>query len=338
MRADAKARAKPRLDFPILGSDRNGSALGLARKAARDAGVQELVRFQVASVDRLDAPRNPVTVVTNPPYGIRLEDGPELHQSWRQLGSFLHRCAKGTSAWVLSGNRETTRELGLRASKKLEVRNASIECRFLQYEIGDPVGAKSATVPDEGEPKTLSRPLEASEWVELNLAEIPEGAEVLDLACGSGRHTRLLLQEGFRVCAVDRDEEALETLRASLEQIPGATERCELVHCDLEGGSPWPFEGRKFGGVVVARYLWRPLFESILQSIDDGGTLIYETFTIGQERFGKPKNPDFLLRPNELLDVFAKELTVLAYEHGTFEEPKPQCLQRICARRPLATD
>ena len=107
------------------------------------------------------------------------------------------------------------------------------------------------------------------------------------------------------------------------------TARC----ADLEGG-PWPFEGQRFAGIVVANYLHRPLFPRLLESLGPGGVLIYETFAVGNERYGRPSNPDFLLRPGELLDVVRGRLRVLAYEDLTVSEPKPACMQRICAVAP----
>lgn len=134
-----------------------------------------------------------------------------------------------------------------------------------------------------------------SSWVCQHAWLIREGGEVLDLACGSGRHARWLAANGWRVSAVDRDEHAL----AKLQQLPNVT----TLKADLEGGD-WPYQGHQFDGVIVSRYLHRPLLLQLIQSLRTGGVLIYETFMEGNERFGRPSNPDFLLRSNELLDVF----------------------------------
>ncbi len=156
-----------------------------------------------------------------------------------------------------------------------------------------------------------------SAWVARWSPLIPAGA-VLDVASGAGRHARLLQQKGYEVTAVDR----------APQSIPGVS----CVQADLEDGSPWPFAGRRFAGIVVANYLHRPLFEVIRESLCAGGVLIYETFMVGNERYGKPSNPDFLLRPGELLEAFA-ELTPIAFEQGTVERPKPAVVQRLCAVR-----
>lgn len=127
--------------------------------------------------------------------------------------------------------------------------------------------------------------------------------------------------------SVDRDALALATL--------AGTAGIEILEADLEN-APWPLGSRRFGGVVVTNYLHRPLFTRILESVGRDGVLIYETFAAGNERFGKPSNPDFLLRPGELLAVAANDLRVVAYEDVQVGGPKPAMVQRICAVRPGA--
>ena len=148
---------------------------------------------------------------------------------------------------------------------------------------------------------------------------------MLDLAAGGGRHTRLFLARGHRVTALDRDVSGLQDLRA----LPD----CEVVQADLEDGSPWPLADRRFGAVVVTNYLWRPLFPHIVAAVDSAGVLLYETFAVGHEAYGPPRNPNFLLRPGELLEAVRGELQIVAYEHGAKEEPRPAVIQRICALR-----
>jgi len=166
--------------------------------------------------------------------------------------------------------------------------------------------------------------LEASPWVRRFAPLIPAGGEVLDLACGAGRHARLLVQMDYRVEAVDRND----ALLAALDGIEGITTR----QADLEGG-PWPYFGRAFEGIVVTNYLWRPLLPSLLACLDEGGVLIYETFMVGNERFGKPSNPEYLLRRGELLDLMHKRFNVVAFEQGEVEQPRPAVIQRIAVRR-----
>src|SRR5260370_4979357 len=143
---------------------------------------------------------------------------------------------------------------------------------------------------------------------------------MLDLAAGSGRHTRLLLESGFAVCAVDRDVSAL---------LPLAGTGCEVRQIKLEAGAPGSL-GTGYDGIVVTNYLHRPLLPAIAEALAAGGVLIYETFARGNERFGRPHNPDFLLRPGELLDAFGM-LTVIAFEQGEVSVPRPAVIQRIAA-------
>lgn len=159
-------------------------------------------------------------------------------------------------------------------------------------------------------------------WVQRFAPLIAAGGSVLDLACGGGRHARWLAAQGYGVQAVDRD----------LTQFGGPMPGVHLLQADLERGD-WPFVERAFHGVVVTNYLHRPLFPHLVRALKPEGVLIYETFAVGNERFGKPSNPDYLLRPGELLEVVRGHLRVTAYEDVEVREPKPAMVQRICAVR-----
>jgi SAM-dependent methyltransferase len=161
-----------------------------------------------------------------------------------------------------------------------------------------------------------------SAWVSTHADLIRRGGRVLDLACGSGRHTRDLVDRGFRLVAADID-------LAGVADLSGDS-RIELIEADLENDD-WPFVESRFDGIVVCNYLHRPHLPLLVDALDDGGVLIFDTFAVGNERFGRPRNPDFLLRPGELLDAFAKALSVIAYEHGEVDEPAPAVRQRLCA-------
>ncbi|MDP1910790.1 MAG: class I SAM-dependent methyltransferase [Hyphomicrobium sp.] len=150
---------------------------------------------------------------------------------------------------------------------------------------------------------------------------MPAGAAVLDIAAGKGRHTRFFAERGHPVTAIDRDVSGL-----------AAVDNIEIIAADLEDGSPWPLAGRKFGAVVVTNYLHRPLFPLLLDSVEPGGVLLYETFMIGNERFGKPSRPEFLLKDGELLELVRGRFSVIAYEARMISEPKMAMVQRIAAR------
>jgi SAM-dependent methyltransferase len=168
-----------------------------------------------------------------------------------------------------------------------------------------------------------------SEWIARFAGLVPPAGRVLDVAAGSGRHSRFFLDRGHPVTAVDRDTSGL----ADLKDDPAL----ELLEFDLEGVDPWPLPGREFEAVVVANYLHRPILPDIVAAVAPGGVLLYETFARGQERFGRPQNPDFLLKPGELIDAARGPLRVLAYEDLILEGPS-RAVQRIAAVRPSAGD
>lgn len=164
-----------------------------------------------------------------------------------------------------------------------------------------------------------------SDWVVRWAHLIAPGGRVLDLACGQGRHARFLASRGHTVLACDRDGQAL----ASLTDAPGV----ETVQVDLENGASWPFPDMQFSAIVVTNYLHRPLFPRLVEALAQGGVLIYETFALGNELHGKPSNPAFLLKPDELLEVFRPTLAVVAFEQGETAIPRPAIVQRLCAVR-----
>ena len=163
-----------------------------------------------------------------------------------------------------------------------------------------------------------------SPWVCRFTHLIREGGRAADVACGPGRHARHLRSCGLSVVAIDRDAGALAGLRG--------LDRIETVTADLEAG-PWPFPPGTFDAVVVTNYLWRPLIPHLVAALCEGGVLIYETFALGNERYGRPANPDFLLRRNELLERVMPRLQLVAFEQGVVWHPKPAVMQRICAVR-----
>jgi SAM-dependent methyltransferase len=168
-----------------------------------------------------------------------------------------------------------------------------------------------------------AEPSRVSSWIARFASLVPAQGEVLDLAAGGGRHTRYFLTRGHPVLAVDRDLGGLAGLK---------DDRLTCLRADLEAEA-WPFDGRRFAGVVVTNYLHRPLLPRMVEAVAEGGVLLYETFAAGNEEFGRPRNPDFLLRPGELLEAVRGRLDVVAYEHGAVAEPRPAVIQRIAAVR-----
>ena len=162
----------------------------------------------------------------------------------------------------------------------------------------------------------------ASSWVKRFAALIPKGGLVLDLACGSGRHSLLLAGMGYQVLAVDQDISTVESLDHPL---------ISSKRCDLEGAQ-WPFDDSLFSAIVVTNYLYRPHIGQLPKMLQKGGVLIYETFAVGNGDFGKPSNPNFLLNPGELLALSTRhDLKVVAFEDIYVDQPKPAMVQRLCA-------
>jgi SAM-dependent methyltransferase len=160
-----------------------------------------------------------------------------------------------------------------------------------------------------------------SSWITTWAGLVAHGATVLDLAAGKGRHTLFFAARGHRVTAIDRDVSGLI-----------ASDTVEPIAADLEDGSPWPLTGRRFGAIVVTNYLHRPLFPALFAALQPGGILLYETFMEGNERFGKPSRPEFLLKDGELLDLVRGRFSVTAYEARMISQPKMAMVQRIAAR------
>ena len=158
-------------------------------------------------------------------------------------------------------------------------------------------------------------------WVAAHLPRVAAGGAVLDLACGGGRHTRLALEQDYRVMAVDINIDKL----ADIMDQPNLA----VLEADLENGH-WPLGNAQFDGIIVTNYLHRPLFGHILAALAPGGVLIYETFMTGNEAHGRPTNPEFLLREDELMDV-CQNLDIIGFEQGLEQEPKLAVKQKIVA-------
>ena len=164
-----------------------------------------------------------------------------------------------------------------------------------------------------------------SPWVTRFAPMVASGGRVLDVACGSGRHARLFAALGHAVNAVDRDVSSVGELPALVQ----------ILQADIETGA-WPYAGKVFDCVVVTNYLCRPLMATLIDSVAPGGVFIYETFAAGNEQYGRPSRPDFLLQPGELLETVRGRLQVRAYENTYTVLPRPAMVQRIAAVR-LAT-
>ena len=180
-----------------------------------------------------------------------------------------------------------------------------------------------------------------SEWLVRHAASrhFPAGGRALDLAAGTGRHAHWLAARGFRVVAIDVDPERLAAIGAPTGGADRGRAGVETAVVDLEAGEATLVErlgswaASPFDLVVVCNYLHRPLLPQLAGLLRGGGVLVYETFARGHERLGRPRRPEFLLEPGELLRVVENELAVLAYEHGAVRTPRPSVRQRLVAQK-----
>ena len=177
--------------------------------------------------------------------------------------------------------------------------------------------ALAATLPDSHGAQA------PSQWIARFAHLVRPQGQVLDIACGLGRHMRLFHAKNHDVTGIDKAQAAIDAV-ANLGP---------AIQADIENG-PWPLPGQQFDAVVVTNYLWRPLWPQILDSVKPGGLLLYETFAQGNEAFGKPSRADFLLAPGELLQV-CNGWQIIAYEHGQLRQPE-RVVQRIAAIKPAA--
>ncbi|MBT8444414.1 MAG: class I SAM-dependent methyltransferase, partial [Gammaproteobacteria bacterium] len=148
---------------------------------------------------------------------------------------------------------------------------------------------------------------------------------VLDVASGAGRHSLHFARLGYAVTAADID---VDNVRGRAAEERGASPMT-VVEADLENAA-WPFAPESFDGIVVVNYLHRPHFPLLIDALAQSGVLLFDTFATGNERFGRPRNPDYLLRPGELLREFGSILAIVAYEHGLVGDA---VRQRLCAVR-----
>lgn len=164
----------------------------------------------------------------------------------------------------------------------------------------------------------------------------PEGSEgkVIDLACGDGHNGIFLAAKGCQVVLADRSEESLETARALASEL-GV--QVQLWHVDLEEEGVNPLEGRLYDGVLVFRYLHRPLLPFIRDALRPGGILIYETYTREQAKFGKPRNPKHLLEPGELWSLFG-DWEVLHHYEGVFSNPTRATAGIVCRKQVVSSE
>jgi len=161
------------------------------------------------------------------------------------------------------------------------------------------------------------------------LVNLDRGLPILDLACGRGRNGLALAEQGVSVVFADNSSNVLEIVERRLAE---NDLRGSVWQVDLEEPDSNPFAGFSFSAVMGFCYLHRPLFPALKGAIMPGGLVVYETFTIEQRRFGRPNNPDYLLQPNELQEMFQAWEIIYHFE-GVQLNPERHVAQ-IVARKP----
>ena len=162
---------------------------------------------------------------------------------------------------------------------------------------------------------------------------------VLDLACGSGRNGLYLIENGIPVTFADVNAAAIEQVQQHAAKLKNK-QQANFWLTDFERENETSLADKLFSAIMVFRYLHRPLFTQIKQAIMPNGLIIYETFTTDQAQFGRPKNPDFLLKAGELADIFSDWKIIHSFEgivESTNDSSQKKAIAQIVAIKPNET-
>jgi len=133
--AEAENSELPELKQVVVGCDRDSDMLTQARTNAQQAGLAGKIQFARTELSELEPPSDSGILICNPPYGERLGDASELGELYKMLGDIFKQRFKGWNAFILTGNKELGKQVGLRTSKRIPVYNGSIPCTLLKYEL-----------------------------------------------------------------------------------------------------------------------------------------------------------------------------------------------------------
>lgn len=165
-----------------------------------------------------------------------------------------------------------------------------------------------------------------SNWIKKYLNININKDTLLDVACGNGRHSFYAASLGYKVFSIDIDKDKLSLTNFKKHISP--------ILLNIEEENSWPFIKRSFDTVIVTNYLYRPVYKNIINSIKPNGTLLYETFSEENTKFGRPNNPDYLLKPIELLKLAKQyKMEIIDFEEILLELPKKKAIQRIYAKK-----
>lgn len=132
---EAEESQIPQLKAPIIGSDKDPDILDQARINAQQCRISDQVKFTQTDLKDVEAPADSGVIICNPPYGERLGDAAELGDFYKLLGDVFKQRFKGWTAFVLTGNKELAKRVGLKAARRIPVYNGSIPCTLLKYEM-----------------------------------------------------------------------------------------------------------------------------------------------------------------------------------------------------------
>ena len=153
----------------------------------------------------------------------------------------------------------------------------------------------------------------SSEWIlnQIEALKIKKKINLLDFASGNGRNCIPLSKKNIVVTAIDKDQEKLNKYK-SLKNI-------NTICFDLETKKEWPLAKEYYDVIMVVNYLHRPKIKNLINFLKKDGYLLYETFSLGHEKYGSPTNPNFLLKNRELLDIFSQKLLPLSFYDGVIK-------------------
>ena len=164
-------------------------------------------------------------------------------------------------------------------------------------------------------------------WIieQIKLLAPKRKIQILDFASGNGRNSIHLAEKNRNITAIDKDSMKLVQFD-HLDYI-------NTICFDLETNQNWPLKEKYYDIIIVVNYLYRPKIKKLMNLLKNGGYLFYETFSVGNERYGSPKNLNFLLKDRELVNLFSKKNEILSYFNGKVIEEKMSIKQRCLIKK-----
>ena len=166
-----------------------------------------------------------------------------------------------------------------------------------------------------------------SEWIfnQIESLKIKKKINLLDFASGNGRNCIPLLKKNIIVTAIDKDQEKLNKYKTF--------NNINTICFDLETEEEWPLLKEYYDVIIVVNYLFRPKVKKLINLLKKDGFLFYETFSLGNEKYGSPKNRNFLLKNKELIEIFSNELLPLSFYDGKIKGKNISIKQRASFKK-----